>query len=131
MGIFDKFFGERPSKLNSTRKELTWIPLEEEDQLDIILEQSFEKPQLIYKHSTTCGISSMVLNMFTKGYEFEEDHAQMYFLDIHRNRELSDKIARKLQVRHESPQLIIMNRGEVTAHASHGSIIDLNLQSHL
>lgn len=131
MGIFKKFFGDKSPESGPERKALVWVPLEEESQLDDIFDLSFNKPQLIYKHSTTCGISSMVLHMFTKGYEFDEERAHMYFLDIHRNRELSNNIARKFQVRHESPQLIILNKGQVTAHASHGAIVDLDIKTHL
>lgn len=131
MGIFKKFFGEKSTEPNLEHKALAWVPLEEEAQLDHIFDLSFKKPQLIYKHSTTCGISSMVLHMFTKGYELDEERVHMYFLDIHRNRELSNNIARKFQVRHESPQMIILNKGQVTAHASHGAIVDLNIQAHL
>ena len=131
MGILNKFFGDNSARSNREEKELDWIPLIEETQLDEILDRSFKKPQLIYKHSTTCGISSMVLNLFTRGYEFDVDQAQMYFLDIHRNRDLSNNVASKFQVRHESPQLIVLNRGEVKAHASHGAIVDLDLGIHL
>ena len=131
MGILDKFFGDKSTRSNTAGKELDWIPLIEDTQLDEILDRSFKKPQLIYKHSTTCGISSMVLNVFTKGYEFDDHQAQMYFLDIHRNRDLSNNVATKFQVRHESPQLIVLNRGEVKAHASHGAIVDLDIGIHL
>lgn len=131
MGFFERLFGQesRDSELN--KKELPWIPLTKIDQLDEISQRSFEKPQLIYKHSTTCGISSMVLNMFTKGYILSDDQADLFFLDIHQSRNISNEIASRYQVRHESPQLLFIKDGRVAVHTSHGAIAELNLDSYL
>ena len=131
MGIFNKLFGELSSETSGSRKELPWKPLMEESQLESIQESSFSKPQLIYKHSTTCGISSMVLNMFSKSFDYSDDHADLYFLDLHRHRPVSNEVARRFGVRHESPQLIIIDKGEVSVHRSHGAIADLDLKSYI
>ena len=131
MGLFKKLFGEAPKESTRQKKGLPWIPLMEESQLDNIKDSSYSKPQLIYKHSTTCGISSMVLNMFSRDYDFSEDQADLYFLDLHRHRSVSNEVASRLGVRHESPQLIVIDKGEVKVHRSHGAITDLDLASYL
>ena len=127
MGIFSKLFGDQSNESPGNKKKLSWIPLMEESQLNEIEQASFSKPQLIYKHSTTCGISSMVLNMFSKSYDYSEEQADLYFLDLHRHRAISNEVASRLGVRHESPQLIVLDNGEVKVHRSHGAIADLDL----
>lgn len=129
MGFFEKLFGKHDA--DSAESKLSWIPLIEMDQLDDIFEQSYKKPQLVYKHSTTCGISSMVLNMFTRAYTLNEEDVDLFFLDIHRNRPVSNEIAERYQVRHESPQLLLFKEGKVAVHTSHGAIAELDLQTYL
>ena len=131
MGIFSKLFGDQSNGNSEHKKELSWIPLMEESQIKEIESSSFDKPQLIYKHSTTCGISSMVLNMFSKSYDFSEEQADLYFLDLHRYRTVSNEVANRLGVRHESPQLIVLDQGEVKVHRSHGAITDLDLAAYI
>ena len=131
MGIIKSIFGESKGKGPEKKRELAWIPLVEMAQLDRIHTNSFDKPQLIYKHSTTCGISSMVLNMFTRSYDIPQEHADLYFLDLHRHRAISNEIAGKFRVRHESPQLLLVEKGEVKVHRSHGGIADLDLKAYL
>ncbi|MGI9548351.1 MAG: bacillithiol system redox-active protein YtxJ [Flavobacteriaceae bacterium] len=129
MGFFEKLFGNHFD--NSAESRLAWISLVEPDQLDDMNQKSFEKPQIIYKHSTSCGISSMVLNMFTKGYTLSEEDVDLFFLDIHRNRAISNEIAERYEVRHESPQLLLLKEGKVAVHTSHGAITELDLQPYL
>lgn len=129
MGIFDSFFGK---KENTTKESgaLPWIPLTSIAQLEDIAQQSNGKPQLIFKHSTTCGISRMVLNMFTGSYNLQ-DTADIYFLDLHAHRDVSNEVASRFGVMHQSPQLIIVKNGEVTYHTSHGAIADINLKDYV
>ena len=129
MGLLDKLFGtsERPEE----EKRLDWIQLVDTDQLSSLESASYERPQIIYKHSTTCGISSMVLGMFSRSYPLEKDRADLYFLDIHSYRSLSNEIASRFGVRHESPQLILIQEGNVILHRSHGAIADLNIEGYI
>ncbi len=131
MSYFKRLFGDLEGKANLKRTSLPWIGLAEMDQLEAIDRLSFQKTQLVYKHSTSCSISSMVLNMFTKGFEHEEEKVDMYFLDIHRARSVSNEIALKYGVRHESPQLLVIKNGAVVAHNSHGGIPEMELTDYL
>ena len=131
MGYFRRLFGESEDREEPKSNSLPWIALTEVDQLEIIFRNSFEKTQLVYKHSTTCGISSMVLNMFTKGYGHSRDKLDMYFLDIHRYRPISNEVAQIHGVRHESPQLLVIKDGVVVAHSSHGGITEMELAPYL
>ena len=90
------------------------------EQLDELVANSTNRPQVIFKHSTRCSISSMVLNRLEretppKGWDF-------YFLDLLAHRDISNAIAEKLQVHHESPQIILIKNTEVVMEDSHMSI---------
>ena len=96
---------------------MNWIDLTTEDQLENILEKSHVNPQVIYKHSKACSISSVVKNRLEKntpppGIDF-------YFLDIWEYRFLSNKIAKDLEVHHESPQVLVIKNGQCIYEESH------------
>ncbi|MDF0705953.1 bacillithiol system redox-active protein YtxJ [Flagellimonas okinawensis] len=129
MGIFDSVFGKK-EKTNTEKKELPWIQLESLDQLEAIVENSNTRPQVIYKHSSTCGISRMVLSMFTESYDMDLD-IDLYFLTIQQHRDVSNGIAEKFEVRHESPQLLVVKNGAVVFHTSHGAISDTDFTKYL
>ena len=129
MGIFDSVFGKKQQTTNEDKK-IPWISLESMAQLDEIKINSAKRAQLIFKHSTTCGISSMVLKMFNGSFDPSLD-CDLYFLPIQSHRELSNAIAEKFGVRHESPQLLILKDGKVSFHTSHGAIADLDLSKYL
>lgn len=81
----------------------------------------FESNETIatYKHSTRCGVSSMAWSRLERSWKSD---MTLLFVDLIRHRELSNYIAQKTGVRHESPQLIISRGGNVIDHASHMEI---------
>ncbi|TBN06369.1 bacillithiol system redox-active protein YtxJ [Hyunsoonleella flava] len=126
MGLLKKIFGGE--KVVKEEKILPWIPLNDLKQIDYIKKKSGIKTQVIFKHSTRCGISSMVQRQFIDDYNFSEKELDLYYLDILSYRQLSDEVGYKFQLIHESPQLLVIKNGELVAHASHGQInqVDLN-----
>ena len=131
MGLFSKIFGSDNDENKQEPNKIQWIPLASVSQLDNIAAASVGKPQVIFKHSTTCGISRMVLNMFTSSYTLESGVMDMYFLDLLSNREVSNAVAEKFQVMHQSPQMLIVKNGVVVAHDSHGAINELQLDRYI
>lgn len=124
MGFFKSLFG---SNSNSEEKEqLPWKVLSSELQLDDIAEQSYSKPQLIFKHSTRCGISRMTLNQFQSIFPNAGLDADLYYLDLLAYRLISNLIAERFQVFHQSPQVLIIKNGNVVVHDSHGAINSIN-----
>ncbi|RZJ30432.1 MAG: bacillithiol system redox-active protein YtxJ, partial [Flavobacterium sp.] len=85
-------------------------------------ETSFEKPVFIFKHSTRCGISRMVLKNFESNYSLSDDEIEPYFLDLLSHRGVSNEIAGRFNVVHQSPQLILLRNGECHYTASHSDI---------
>lgn len=123
MNFFKKIFGgEEGSEGEEEMRSVPWKSLSTMDQLDDIAARSNEKPQVIFKHSTRCGISRMVLGNFEREYNLEEGQVDLYFLDLISFRDVSSEIAVKFQVLHESPQMIIVKNGATVYHASHSAI---------
>ena len=104
---------------------MNWINLTTVSELDKIKEDSYQNPQFIFKHSTRCSISKMVLSRF----ESTHDSASLsvYLLDLLNYRDISNQIADDFNVKHESPQLLVIKDGECYTHSSHTSINQLNL----
>ena len=99
-----------------------WKPLEHLTQLDAITEQSFQKPQVLFKHSTRCSISTMALNRLMRLNTDFYQQADFYYLDLIAHRDVSAAIAERYHVHHESPQVIILKQGDATYDASHMEI---------
>lgn len=124
MGIFNKIFGgtSQPKE----EKILPWIPLTAVSQLKAIAEKSKSKTQIIFKHSTRCGISKMVINQFIDAYNLDLN-VDLYYLDLLNYRETSNEVGYKFQVMHQSPQLLVVKNEVVVVHASHGAINEIDL----
>ncbi len=123
MGIFKNLFGEKSEK--TEQPIINWIPLTDGNQLDEIVKKSSTKYQAIFKHSTRCGISSGVKRQF----ERQEDTGEIdfYYLDLLSHRTISDEIASRFGVMHQSPQLLVLKDGAVTAHGSHYDIMSVKI----
>ena len=121
MGIFDKVFGNSKKEPKEVRV-LPWKHLTTRAQLDEITKTSKSKPVAIFKHSTTCGISRMVLRGLEADYDIEASQLDFYYLDLKAYRDVSNEIAARFQVWHESPQMILVKNGTAVYNASHGSV---------
>lgn len=99
---------------------MNWIILNNEEQLEELNRQSFNRPQVIFKHSTRCSISSMVLNRLEKSKP--ADDVDFYYLDLIAYRSISNKVAEVYGVRHESPQVLLIKDGNCTYNESHNGI---------
>ncbi|WP_298486419.1 bacillithiol system redox-active protein YtxJ [uncultured Maribacter sp.] len=131
MGILNSLFGGSGNEEKKEKKVIPWISLTNVAQLNNIEEQSKSKLQIIFKHSTTCGISRMVMNMFQETYDLNEQQADLYYLDLHSYRPVSNEVAVKFQLIHQSPQVLLIKNGVVEASSSHGGINDLVLKEYL
>ncbi len=100
-----------------------WNTLSSIEQLTEIEKNSFQKPQLILKHSTRCPISTMALNRLKREETSLAVKANLYYLDLIHYRDVSNEIASRYRVEHESPQVIVLYLGKVIYHASHHMIL--------
>lgn len=90
--------------------------------MDVILLESKNQPIVIFKHSTRCSISKRVLANFEKEWNYPQNLANFYYLDLLSYRDVSNAIAERLGVVHQSPQLLLIDNSEVVLHASHADI---------
>lgn len=122
MGFFKKFKSSEEKKVGVSEVKVPWQNLISLNQLDVIVAESKNLPIAIFKHSTRCGVSRGVLKAFEKKYSLSEDQFKIYFLDLLANRDISNEIASRFKVHHESPQIIVLKNGEVVYHDSHNAI---------
>ena len=99
-----------------------WKNLEYSAQLAEIESHSNEKPVAIFKHSTRCGISSMAMESLKVGWAWTESDLDFYFLDLIKHRDISNDIANRFGVIHQSPQLLLIKSGQVEDKTSHHAI---------
>lgn len=120
MSFFDKIFG---GKQEENQSKSFWNLIESEKDLEEAIKKSYSRKIAIFKHSTSCFISKTVLKNFEKEIEESEEHgAILYYLDLLAHRDISNKIAEDFGIRHESPQLIVIQNGDEVNNASHQDI---------
>ena len=102
---------------------MNWESLADIRQIDEIKNLSNEIPVLIYKHSSRCSTSSMVLNRLERSWKMEHSKVfKPFFLDLITYRNISDAIAHTFNVEHESPQVLVIENGNSIYHRSHFEI---------
>lgn len=101
---------------------MNWIELTNNHQLEELVKLSTTKPVLIFKHSTRCGISRMVLKSFERAYDLPENEVELYFLDLLSYKTLSNDISVKFNVLHQSPQVLVLKNGSAIYNDSHSYI---------
>ena len=105
------------------------------EQYESLVDESHQRPVWILKHSTACGTSYRALSQFEK---FAEQSApdgdpaedgegskvgpRFVVLDLRQHRSISNAIAERTGLRHQSPQALLFEGGEVVWSASHGSV---------
>lgn len=137
MGIFQRLFSNNEQHAAADAGQRSdsgaphWHPLTSEAQLDHLLAASHEQPVLLFKHSTRCSISAVALSRVERGWAFAEGEIQAWFLDLIQYRSVSNAVAQRLGVQHQSPQALLIKDGQVVYHASHGAIDVPSLQAAL
>lgn len=98
--------------------------LESVDEVDELLATSYEKPVMIFKHSLICPISASAHREYQRylAEHASDDGAVHALIEIQNAREVSNAVAEKTGVRHESPQALLLRHGRVVWHKSHSGI---------
>ena len=130
MGFLKNIFGNKTSK-EVKETYLSWTPLISVDEINTIKEISKNHSILIFKHSTSCGISRMVMKQFESLFNEENKHLKVYYLDLLNFREVSSKVSEVFQVIHQSPQLLVIKNGISVYDESHNEITGVNLSKYI
>ena len=99
---------------------MNWIELTKEGQLDTLKQNSKNKAQVIFKHSTRCSISSVAKSRLERAAAPQD--VDFYYLDLIQHRNISAKIAADFDVFHESPQILLIKNGNCIYDESHSGI---------
>jgi bacillithiol system protein YtxJ len=103
---------------------MEWNKINSSQDLQTLHEHSNARTVLVFKHSTRCNISAAALSRIERNWN-ESENIEPWFLDLLKFRDLSQAIAEKYGVRHESPQALIIRNGECVFSQSH---MEINLQ---
>jgi len=106
---------------SKNKSQLVWNNLFATEQLDEINLLSETNPVLIFKHSTRCSISGMAKNRLELYWDTAVGITPFY-LDILSLRNLSNEVASRYHVVHQSPQVLLITNGVCSYHASHNEI---------
>lgn len=121
MGLFGGIFGNSDNK-DTNSSVVKWNNLTDIQQLNSIEEESAQAPVIIFKHSTRCPVSRMALKNFENEYSIGDEEATPYFLDLLAHRDISNAIAERFSVVHQSPQVIVVKNGQAVYNESHDGI---------
>ncbi len=96
--------------------ERPFMPVTTAEALESLFSQSAEHPVIVFKHDTSCPISAAAYR------QMQRMNQAVAVVDVARSQELSEEIATRTGVKHESPQVIVVNDGQAVWSASHYDI---------
>ncbi len=133
MKFFDKLLGSKDNEGNNKQSAnaLQWQTLSTEAELAAIIERSATVPCAIFKHSTRCSISSMAKGRLERQWDVPQNELEIYYLDLIRYRNVSNRIAEQLAVEHQSPQILLLKNGKCVYNTSHSGINVADLKAAL
>ncbi len=98
---------------------ISWHILNSSETLDDLIAVSMGQDVLIFKHSTSCSISYIAKSRLEDQWNFNNEELQPYYLDLKTYRDLSNAVAERFSIHHESPQVLVIRQAQCTFHASH------------
>lgn len=119
MSLFSNIFQKNSP---TDKPNFPWISIQDLGVLQDLNHLSLEKPIFIFKHSTRCSISRFSLKQFENDALSKSEDCRFYFLDLISYRNVSNAIAERFNVIHQSPQLIVLWKNHVVYSASHSEI---------
>jgi bacillithiol system protein YtxJ len=128
MSILKSLFGSSEPTTNNSN--VTWRPLTDLGQLNEIINESTTTPVVIFKHSTRCSVSRMALRQFENEFDLSTK-VTPYFLDLLEHRGVSNEIATRFEVYHQSPQLLLIKDGKAIYNTSHSDIAAEDLKQYI
>lgn len=102
---------------------MRWKQLTSIEGLEELIKLSETSTVLIFKHSTRCGVSRVALSGLEKDWNDEDEPKVIpFFLDLLNHRDVSNEIAKRFDVEHESPQVLVIRNGKCIYSATHSDI---------
>lgn len=104
-------------------------PLDSDADWDDALAQSEQTPVLVFKHSSACPVSGKAHTEMTQLAEDED--VPVYKVVVQENRSVSDTIETDLDIRHETPQVILLHDASPVFDTSHFNVTADTLREEL
>ena len=122
MGFLDRILGTTQEK-----KEELWFQISSTQEADGVINASNEKTQIIFKHSGSCGVSFFAKRNLDSIDIEKLESANLYIVDVIKDRNVAYYLADRFSVRHESPQVLVIKNEKVIWHGSHNAVNPENL----
>lgn len=110
------------------KAKMNWILADSADKIYEAEDLSQKERVLIFKYSTKCVISHIMKTLLQKEWAEGEMRMKTYLVNVIENHDLSNDIAQRFGVEHESPQVIILEKGKPVFTGAHGKVLYANLK---
>jgi len=94
------------------------------EDFNTVMEKSHQKPVVLFKHSVTCPVSANAFDEFHSYFQNAPDDVEHYVITVQAARPVSNKAAEHLNIRHESPQVILLKDGAAVWNDLHSYITE-------
>lgn len=101
------------------------------DEYHKMMEHSSENPVLLFKHSTTCPISAAAFDQYQSFLNTSKEKLDAYLIKVIENRDVSNQVETDTKVKHESPQIFLIDNKNIKWHTSHSKITEEAIKSEL
>lgn len=108
---------------------INWKVVSSVEDVKTIQQQSYEESVIVFKHSTTCPISSVA--KMRLDHDWNDQGKTFYYVDVIGSRPISLLIAETFEVQHESPQALVIRDGVCIHDTSHLDITVKDLEEGL
>lgn len=106
-------------------------PITDLSALDAAIAESKDRPVLLFKHSRYCGVSAEALDELQSHIDSAPQQVAYRMITVQTHRSVSDAVAQRLGLRHETPQAILLRDGKIVWNASHFRITATQLDQAL
>lgn len=107
----------------------SFIPVTTEAELEEAIASSKERPVLFFKHSQTCGLSAQAFDELDAWLAEATDEPHVYIVTVQTHRHLSNALVSRFNVRHETPQVLLVRDGVCTWHGAHFRVTSRTVRS--
>ncbi|MFN2501875.1 MAG: bacillithiol system redox-active protein YtxJ [Pyrinomonadaceae bacterium] len=102
-----------------------FIKVDSIERLDDLLQESYERAVVLFKHSNTCGMSSYVIE------QTAVIDGDIHLIVVQEHRSVSNAAAERIGHRHQSPQAFVIKDGKAVYHATHYGIDPVEIENRL
>ncbi|MCB9196627.1 MAG: bacillithiol system redox-active protein YtxJ [Flavobacteriales bacterium] len=103
-------------------KHIEWKKATSIEDVDLYNDLSFKTTVVFFKHSTRCSISSMAKSRFERTWEYSTEEIVPVYVDLLEYRNVSNDLARRYGIDHQSPQILVIRNGKCVHSTTHGAI---------